>query len=186
MAKEKSNIDWNKVVKHPLFIGIVVALISIGGTHQYDLKTIEYEKTLEEKLVVVFLGQHEFIAKPNQSYRFNEVLIYNPSTKSIGVKDMVMYAAEGWFEKSTGKSPQKPEVNLPKFPEIGKEQQTEFQPYMEIGSGKIERMKGLFFLQTPSKEDDYYLKFCAITYDNKQFCTSDTLIIHVRANQTLS
>jgi len=136
-------------------------------------------------LVLDFLGQHEFIAKPNETYRFNGILVYNPSAKVISVREIIMYAPNNWFEKPTNQQ-QKPEVNLPRLPEIGKEQETEFQPYMEIPSGKIEQMKGLFFLKTPSKEDDYYLRFCAVTYDDKQFCTKDNLIIHVRLNQTLS
>ena len=186
MTKEKTNIVSSKTVKHPLFVGIIVALVSIFLTHQYDLRTIEYQKSLEETLVLDFLGQHEFIAKPNERYRFNGILIYNPSAKVISVREIVMYAPNSWFEKPIDQPQQRPEINLPKLPEIGKEQQIEFQPYMEIPSGKIEQMKGMFFLKTPSKEDDYYLRFCAVTYDDKQFCTKDNLIIHVRVNQTLS
>jgi len=179
------NIKWNKIITHPLFVGIVVALISIWGTHQYDLKTIEYQKSLEENLVVDFLGQHEFIVKPNEKYKFNGILIYNPSSKQISVKEILMYAPKTWFEEKNKSQKQKPQINLPSLPKIGEEEQTKFQPYMEIPSGKIEQMKGFFTLITPSKEDDYYLKFCVITYSSKQFCTRDNLIIHVRMNQTL-
>lgn len=180
------NIDWNVIVKHSLFVGIIVAIISIWGTHQYDIRTLQYEKSLEESLVVDFLGQQEFVAKPNERYKFNGILIYNPSSKTIGVKDIIMYVPEGWFEKENKTIEQKPEVNLPTLPKIEEKEQIKFQPYMEIPPGKIEQMRGFFSMTTPSKEDDYYLRFCAMTYNNRQFCTQDTLIIHVRVNQTLS
>jgi hypothetical protein len=172
-----------KLTKHPLFIAVIVAIISISGTHYYDLQTIQYEKSLEESLVVDFLGQHEFNALPDTAYRFSEIFIYNPSPKTVSIKQVLMYTPNEWSESSQEKQ-EEPNVNIPSL-DIVEQPNPEFQPYMEIDSGKIEKIKGVFFLETPSKEDDYYIKFCAITYDNKQFCTKDSLIIHVNPNQPL-
>ncbi|MBI2572823.1 hypothetical protein HYV86_03110 [Candidatus Woesearchaeota archaeon] len=189
MADTLGKTNWKQVVKHPLFVALITvlitALITVPSTHYYDLKTIQYEHSLEERLLVDFIGQHEFIGKPNDPFNFNAIVIHNPSAKPIGVKDVKIYFPTEWTDKASEQKYEEPKINRPEIPIITNNLQNHFQPYMEIQPGKFELMRGVFQLKTPSKEGDYYLTFCAITYDEMEFCTKDNLIIHVRSNATL-
>ena len=183
-SEEKTiKLNWKDFLKHPLVVALLVALISIPLTawitYHYAVKSIDYEKNLEENLIVGFIDGNEFNATKDTFYSYDKISIENPSGKQINVKQLTYNPLLiEWFDNNLKPNEtQKVQQDIP--PLKNTDFQKKFEPFMSLSAGQISQMDGYFYLRTPSKQGTYYLKVCALTYSNKEFCAKDYLILHV-------
>lgn len=185
--ENKSNkFSWDFLNK-PLYVAIISATIGaiLGGLFGYHIaiSSIQYER--QEDLIIGIFGSKEYFVVSGKEYRYNKLMISNPTQNKIVIETLYYKASNNWFEQLETKNitdgPSK--INTPSLPLID-EPPVEITPYMEIPPNDNVPMKGEFRL-LPRKTGTYYFQFCAITISKKEFCSKDVIILNVMDNLTL-
>lgn len=185
---EFRNINWIDLRNYLIF-GLIIALISVFLTHQYDKENIEYQQELsyKQKVIVGLLEPTRFQAQPNKIYPYNLVVLTNPTDKKITIHHVTMYHQPEWEEKEEGKlvniTIQKQDIEKPQtFPPLSEgkiENANEFKPFMELEPGDSKVISAVWLIKTPRREDNYTFNICATTFTEEEYCANDKLLIEV-------
>jgi hypothetical protein len=114
----------------------------------------------------------EYPLKPNTTYWFEDIRIWNPTDKPAYIKNFYFYhfPAEGWFKEEEKRKETKPSEDR----EILSQKIVLPKPYLFVVQPKNLSLyldEYHYELQTPSKEGIYHLIFCIKTIEDLEFCT---------------
>lgn len=176
MKNEEREEKKSLILKHPLLSVLISVALTALLTYFVTISAINYENELSLK----FLGENEITVPPSQTIDFNGIVIYNPTSKKVSLKNMYVDRPASWINNQRQVSEQDGEENnedevIYNVPGLVQD----YAPYMVLESGDTKLMSGQFTLTAPSKEGKYALSFYTLTLDGKRHEVDKKLIIEV-------